>query len=196
LNSTSTYNGTKPSLDNTVAGMQIIYSPIINTMYTEGLIPPLFSLAILRNVSGPAGYLALGGLPPINFVQNFTSTPILITIITGYPKTYDFYTINICGAILNGKTLENSGGNSIQYIVDSGTTLNYFPTKVAYEINNAFRPRAVYSADDGAFLVNCNAKPPTFGINIAGVVLYTNPLDMILHAGTDAKGKKCVCFRD
>jgi hypothetical protein len=138
-------------------------------MYTEGLIPPLFSLAILRDVSGPSGYLALGGVPPIDFVQNFTSTPILITTIEGYPKTYDFYTININGAVLN------------------------FPTKVAYEINNAFKPPAVYSADDGAFIVDCNAKPPTFGINIGGVVFYTNPLDMILLAGTDEDGND-VCI--
>jgi hypothetical protein len=161
-------------------------------MYTEGLIPPLFSLAILRDVSGPSGYLALGGVPPIDFVQNFTSTPILITTIEGYPKTYDFYTININGAVLNGRILDGSGG-SIQYIVDSGTTLNYFPTKVAYEINNAFKPPAVYSADDGAFIVDCNAKSPTFGINIGGVVFYTNPLDLILLAGTDENGND-VCI--
>jgi aspergillopepsin I len=161
-------------------------------MYTEGLIPPLFSLAILRDVSGPSGYLALGGVPPIDFVQNFTSTPILITTIEGYPKTYDFYTININGAVLNERILDGSGG-SIQYIVDSGTTLNYFPTKVAYEINNAFKPPVVYSADDGAFIVDCNAKPPTFGINIGKVVFYTNPLDMILLAGTD-EDRNDVCI--
>ena len=36
------------------------------------------------------------------------------------------YTININGAVLDGRILDGSGG-SIQYIVDSGTTLNYFP---------------------------------------------------------------------
>ena len=85
-------------------------------MYTDGLIQPLFSLAILRDVSGPSGYLALGGVPPIDFVQNFTSTPILITTIAGYPASYDFYTINIDSVVLNGASLSGSGGD-IEYIV-------------------------------------------------------------------------------
>jgi hypothetical protein len=86
-------------------------------MYKDRLIAPLFSLAILRDVSGPAGYLTLGGLPPIPFVPIFTSTPILITTIDGYPKTYDFYTINIDSLTVNGKSLSSSGGSKIQYIV-------------------------------------------------------------------------------
>lgn len=87
-------------------------------MITKDLIAaPLFSLAILRDVSGPAGYLALGGVPPISFTQDFTSTPILITTIEGYPDTYDFYTINIDDVVLNGVAVANSGGTDIQYIV-------------------------------------------------------------------------------
>jgi hypothetical protein len=93
---------------------QEVYSPIFNTLYKDGLIPPLFSLAILRDISGPSGYLALGGVPPINFVQDFTSTPILITTIEGYPTTYDFYTINIDDLVLDGIPLPGSGGD-IQY---------------------------------------------------------------------------------
>lgn len=80
---------------------------------------PLFSLAILRDVSGDAGYLALGGVPPISFTQDFTSTPILITSISGYPDTYDFYTINIDEVVLNGASVSGSGGTGIQYIVSA-----------------------------------------------------------------------------
>ncbi len=93
--STSAYNGTNPKLDNTAVAEQIVYSSIINALYTDGLISPTFSLAILRDISGDVGYLTLGGLPPIDFVEDFASTPILITKIDGYPTTYDFYTINI-----------------------------------------------------------------------------------------------------
>lgn len=89
-------------------------------MISKNLIAaPLFSLAILRDVSGDAGYLALGGVPPISFTQDFTSTPILVTKITGYPDTYDFYTINIDEVVLNGATVSGSGGTGIQYIVSS-----------------------------------------------------------------------------
>ncbi|KAG0652392.1 putative aspartic-type endopeptidase [Hyphodiscus hymeniophilus] len=191
-NITSAYAGTNPTLDNSPAGEQIVYNPIFTTMYKDGLIPPLFSLAILRDISGPSGYLALGGVPPVSFVQDFTSTPILITTIVGYPKAYDFYTININGVVLNGKTVKGSGGD-IQYIVDSGTTLNYFPTPVADAVNAAFVPPAVYDDDQGAYVVACKAKAPSLGITISGTTFWTNPLDMILLAGTDENGND-VCI--
>jgi hypothetical protein len=115
-NSTSAYEGTNPDDDTT----QVEYSPIIETMINKDLIAaPLFSLAILRDVSGDAGYLALGGVPPISFTQDFTSTPILVTTISGYPDTYDFYTINIDEVVLNGAAVTGSGGSDIQYIVSS-----------------------------------------------------------------------------
>jgi len=161
-------------------------------MYTDGLVSPLFSLAILRDLEGPSGYLALGGVPPIDFVQNFTSTPILVTTIEYYPDALDFYTINLEGIVLNGKTLASSDSTK-DYIVDSGTTLNYLPTVLADEVNAAFVPAAVYSEDDGAYIVHCNAKPPTFAVKINGTNFYTNPLDMILPAGTNALGKE-VCI--
>lgn len=157
-------------------------------MYTEGLVAPLFSLLITRDISGPAGYLALGGLPPVSFHSNFTSTPILITNIGHYPKALDFYTINIDSVLLHRHPIVGSGGKDIQYIVDSGTTLNYFPTAVADAINAEFEPPAVYSDDFGAYIVDCKAKKPSMGIVINGVKLDTNPIDMILYAGTDENG--------
>lgn len=86
-------------------------------MYEEGKVLPLFSLAILRDVSGPSGYLTLGGLPPISFVPDFTSTPILITNIQGYPTSFDFYSINIDGLKVNNKEITAAGGSNIEYIV-------------------------------------------------------------------------------
>jgi hypothetical protein len=86
-------------------------------MYKEGLVDSYFSLAILRDVSGATGYLTLGGLPPIDFDETFTSTDILVTSIEGYADSYDFYTINIDAVTLNGKVVSNSGGSDIQYIV-------------------------------------------------------------------------------
>jgi len=85
--------------------------------------------------------------------------------------------------VLNGATVASSGGTSVEYIVDSGTTLNYFPTSVANAINAAFVPAAKFSNADGAYVVSCTAKAPTFSISIGGVLFPTNPLDMILDAG-------------
>lgn len=189
---TSAYNGTNPTLDNSPSGEQIIYDPIFTTMSKDGLVAPLFSLAIERDLEGPSGYLALGGVPPVDFVQNFTETPILLTTIEFFPAALDFYTIEIDGLSLDGVTLVNSSDN-VQYIVDSGTTLNYLPTALADAVNAAFVPPAVFVEDDGAYIVDCNATAPSFGIIINGTTFFHNALDMILPAGTDEDGNE-ICI--
>jgi aspergillopepsin I len=55
-------------------------------------------------------------------------------------------------------------------------------------VNALFIPPAVYSEDDGAYIVDCNAKAPSLGIKINGTTFGINTLDMILLAGTDANG--------
>lgn len=72
--------------------------------------------------------------------------------------------------------------------VDSGTTLNYYPTAIAEEVNAAFSPAATYSEDEGAYIVDCDATAPSHGITINGKTFYINALDMILDAGTDDEG--------
>jgi Eukaryotic aspartyl protease len=190
--STSAYAGTDPSLDGTPAAPWIPYSPIFDTMVSDGLIPDLFSLAILRDVSGPSGYLAFGGLPPVSFKGNFTNTPILLTQFDQGGQHFAlplFYTINIDSVLLHGKPLPGSGGPGVQYLLDSGTTLNYFPTSVANAFNAAFNPPAVYSPSEGVYYVDCKAKKPAFDIVIAGTNFNINPLDVILFFGTDTNGK-------
>lgn len=77
--------------------------------------------------------------------------------------------------------------------MDSGTTLNYYPNNVADAINAAFSPPAMYNAYEGAYVVDCNAKPPVHGVTIGGSTFYINPMDMILPGGTDDSGKK-ICI--
>ncbi|RFU27306.1 hypothetical protein B7463_g9014, partial [Scytalidium lignicola] len=186
---TDQYAGTDPTVDNTDLAPQIPYCPIFQTMVEQGLVSDLFSLAILRNVDGPAGYLALGGVPPLDFEQNFTSTPILITHIPQYPIGYDFYTINTQGIYLDGIMVSGSG-DDVQYIVDSGTTLAYLPPLITSAINAAFNPPAIFSFWYGIYIVNCNATAPPVSIKIGGVMLNINPADMIFVAGTDLFGQK------
>jgi Eukaryotic aspartyl protease len=147
----------------------------------------------LRDISGPAGYLSLGGLPPVSISSDFISTPILITNIPGYPHAYDFYTINIDSILLHRDPLPNSGGPSYQYVVDSGSTQNVVPTSVANAINNAYIPPAVYDPSQGVAVVPCNAHAPSMGIVINGAKFDINPLDMLIDLGfTDANGTE-VC---
>ena len=73
-------------------------------------------------------------------------------------------------------------------IVDSGTTLLYAPTKVAYAVNAQFDPPAVFDQSQGAFFVDCDAKAPTFGVVIGGATFYINALDLVVYNG----GGPCV----
>ncbi|KAJ5081059.1 acid protease [Penicillium angulare] len=172
---------------NTTTHKEKVYDPIFTSMYKQGLVDSYFSLAISRNVSGDAGYLTLGGLPPIDFNETWASTDIIVTNVADYDKGMDFYTINIDGLKMNGKTLKKSGGKKNQYMVDSGTTLNYYPTTAANELANAFHPKATRN-EDGTYEVDCDAKAPSHAITIDGTTFNINPLDMILYNGEDDDG--------
>lgn len=74
---TSAFAGNDPTVDS--HDTEVEYSPIITTMIDEGLIPPVFSLALVRNSSD--GYLALGGLPPVDYTEPFASAPVKIVRI-------------------------------------------------------------------------------------------------------------------
>lgn len=71
---TSAFEGTNTSADS--LSTQVEYDPIITTMIKENIIDPVFSLALDRN--SDSGYLALGGLPPVNYTGSFATTPILM----------------------------------------------------------------------------------------------------------------------
>ena len=52
------------------------YDPVFTSMHKQGLVSPVFSLAMNRSTL--RGYLALGGLPPVDTNPDFAKTPIRI----------------------------------------------------------------------------------------------------------------------
>jgi hypothetical protein len=118
-------------------------------------------------------------------VDNFTSTPILLTSFPGFPSALAFYTINIDGFSLNGKSLPDIGGPDIQCIVDSGTTELWLPTSASQAISEVYDPPAggLYINQDGllGYRVDCNATTPEFGVIIGWTNFRVNHLDMILQ---------------
>ncbi len=50
------------------------YDPIFTNMYKQGLVPPVFSVAVDKK--NQSGYLAFGGLPPVDISHDFAKTPI------------------------------------------------------------------------------------------------------------------------
>jgi hypothetical protein len=169
-------------------------------MWTEGLIAPIFTLAIERGLVGQAaGILALGGIPPIGKKGPFISTPILKTsynvqgqqLNTPSTPIYQFYTI-----VPDGIVYGSSNGTSyaappsqltfnntqFQFVVDSGTSLNIIPASIADAIAALYIPPGVYEPGSMTYRVNCDAMPPHFGIRIGGQTMYINPKDMIFKS--------------
>lgn len=71
---TGAYLGTNSSVHDD--DKQVPYDPIMTTMVKQGLIEPVFSLVLDRESGN--GYLALGGLPPVNHTGTFATTAILM----------------------------------------------------------------------------------------------------------------------
>ena len=76
---TSAFTGTNPAADNRNSTAAPYTNWIFNAI-DQGLIDPLFSIALERGAGGSdgGGQLALGGIPTIPFDQTFTSTPLEI----------------------------------------------------------------------------------------------------------------------
>ena len=188
---TRAFTGTSYSADS--AANQITYQPIFTSMYTEGSVPPLFSLALERDGTGK---LAIGGTPDVQYVPVFASSPfqLLTTSGTTSGKTeYTFYSITTNGfEYQSAQSNWNLGswltyfGNpndpsQVQVLIDSGTTVNYLPTNIANAVNALFEPAATYSSQIGYYTVPCNAKAPEFGVKIGQETFYVNPEDMIIR---------------
>ncbi len=197
---TSAYTGSNPTLDSKAT--QVVYNPIFTNMYSEGRVAPLFSLAIDRGTSG--GVMAIGGLPPVLFSPFFASAPFQLLTMTRFGSTnpidgipqYQFYTITVDGFRYQGSErtqwthgnwpnplAKPSNPSKVQLIVDSGTTLIYLPTGIANAVNALFVPPAVYDPNQGAYVVQCSARAPKFGVMIGKQIFYINALDMVLPSG-------------
>ncbi|MCJ1413179.1 hypothetical protein MMC19_007283 [Ptychographa xylographoides] len=188
---TSAYKGNNPSVDSPAS--QLPYNPVFFNMFKEGHVAPLFSLALDRG--NATGQLALGGIPPVTFYEPIAAAPF--QVLNAVPESnsaskYQFYSID-AGFVYAGSEnarfaksetlpLQRPASESESLvIVDSGTTLLYAPTQVAYDINAQFVPAAVNEED--TFFVDCNAKAPTFGVEVGGAVFYINAKDLIVPNG-------------
>lgn len=188
---TSAHPGTE--LDNDTISLitnRAIYYPLFVSMYQNDLVEPWYSIAIDRlprdTATGKAGWLGLGQLPPVPYSDNWTVTPIEIT--KGIPDTFyengepeiSLMTLTVdsmtWGSSLNSTTTNTT---KFQAVVDSGNPQNLVPMSAALAINSLFNPPARFDGNSETFLVECNAKPPVFGITINGQTFWHQPEDMI-----------------
>lgn len=169
------------------------YNPLFTNMYEQGLVDPYFSLALERTLYNdsiaPAGYLALGSLPPVAHNSNFSIVPVEIprTIPLSYTNgtsVRTYWTTTISRAIW-GTNSSNLHANltSFQIIIDSGNPWNTFPPELAEAVNGAFDPPAVIDKSLGAWSVNCNATAPMLGVEIGNQTFYHRGQDLIIPLG-------------
>ena len=164
-------------------------TPVFTNMYKEGLVAPVFSMAIDRipiNIThSKGGYLALGALPPVKHSPNFARASIVtipgsqLNATTGKPG-HEWYSIIIDG-VMYGKTFNDS---KYEMIIDSGTPWNVFPPATAHAINAMFDPPAILDPESGISVVNCAAKPPLLGVKIGGEMFYHKGEDLLFTNGT------------
>lgn len=192
---TSVYSGSDPRQDvaSTRGSNQIPYSPLMNTIFfVQNLTAPIFSISLSRDggksTYGYGGSIEIGGTPDlqqstINASSTFVTAPIQLfgqQAISSSKTAYTFYAVDVDG--LSYRTARSQ--RSIQYIVDSGTTLFYVPSADAAAINALFVPPA--QLVQGNYLIECNAKPPQIGVKIGGTVLPLNPQDLIYKTSTSS----------
>lgn len=161
-------------------------------MISEGLHPPIFSLALQRASSPgnnvPGGYIAFGGLPPVTVnTSAFVTTPIIAYKLPGYPEYFatnrSYYTIKPCDYMYeNKKGVRTAHATSMPAIVDSGTTLLYVPTAVAHGYLASFSPPP--SLYQGGYYYPCDAEAPPFAIKIAGKTFNISSADVLSRETT------------
>jgi hypothetical protein len=190
---TSAYTGTNPANDDPRTN-NVHYKNWLANAIDEGKIDSLFSVAIERGANGGGGQVALGGLPTIPFTKNFASTPIEIHSFTPrHPieaKKRTYYTINPDGVVVDGQ----STPIDFATIVDTGTTLVYFPADLTQAINEAFDPPSVFEQSSGLWENYCDAVAPDVSFTIGGKNFKISAAELLLQGelGEDPQTGGCV----
>lgn len=167
------------------------YNPLVNTMHEQGLIESYFSLALSRSPQNKStafgGYLTFGGLPPVSHSSEFTVVPVEITEAlplnyTSGERVRSYWTTTVDGVTF-GSSLSNLTTKSISFqtFVDSGNYLTFLPSAVVDPINASFDPPATYDPEFEAYIVDCTAKAPEFGLKIGNQTFFHTGSDLIFR---------------
>ncbi|KAF2026603.1 LUC7-domain-containing protein [Setomelanomma holmii] len=153
----------------------------ISTRYYPN-IPPIFSLALRRaTVASPraGGQLAIGGIPTVKNDGRWVTVPLRPVV----QDIYGWYSVTIDGfAIIPPNITTTTTTHSMSptptptptthkyanakadMIIESGTSLLYFPDHVA----SLFIPPTKYNAYSNTYIVSYTAKAPRVGVRIGG----------------------------
>ncbi|KAI0546308.1 aspartic peptidase domain-containing protein, partial [Xylaria curta] len=171
---TAAFTGSDPSLD----GLEnlVNYAPLMETIGTSKAASPILSFAMSRQEN--RSYIAFGGVPPVS-TGEYTTAPIQKLTTNSGKTDYFYYDIKLDSMHWVSETKNQSVTNPPNMIVDSGTTINLFPSDIAAAINAAYVPSGARE-DSMVWSVPCNATPPALDIVIGGKPIRTHPSSMIL----------------
>jgi hypothetical protein len=195
---TAAHLGSIVNVSNTTFNFDIaVYNPLFVSMYKQGLVEPYFSVALERTpineLTGPGGYLTLGGIPPVPHDSNFSRTPVEITPVpvnyTGNKPQRSWWTINIEGVTYGSSAdSQDMTTNSTNFlaVVDTGNWFNFHPPELVEKVNRLFDPPGEWKTDPNGiptYIVDCNATAPAFGYKIGGQTFFHNGKDLITNVG-------------
>jgi hypothetical protein len=187
----------------------VIYSPIFTSMHRQGLIQPYFSLALNRMNEGP-GSISFGALPtaPIRYSSTFVSAPLqkdlkymrggdqpcgaVPDILRKTPcKEIDFHTYTIIVEGLSISSQPSFAAKKMNMVVDSGTPHMTFAQDIAKAFNAGWTPAAKFDQREQSWLIECTAKPPTFGVKINGTTFSVDAKDLVIPNEKGTPGAPC-----
>ncbi|KAF1925961.1 acid protease [Didymella exigua CBS 183.55] len=175
------------------------YEAVSFSLFDQAYYPPIFSLALNRTLvstvtktqpsTAPGGVMAIGGLPDVSYD---TASWVQTSILPVSASVYTYYSIRIDGFRIiapTGSTVspQNYAARGQNIIVDSGTTLIYFPDRVADYIASLFQPAATYNEDSRLYIVDCAAVAPRVGVTVAGTTYFISS-DDLMNRGSGAVG--------
>lgn len=181
------------------------YYPFFFNAANQGLVSPVFSLALGSNAAGEsisAGRLVLGGIPSdIQLLSPWATVPLATVQFPATPspgKNFSYYTIIPDDFVVNNRPLYSSSSSTAArtpIILDSGTTLIYLPSSIVRVINQAFSPPSQYVPSSGMWENDCDARPPSFAVRIGGRDFFLKGSDLLLpqNVGVDPQTGGCIC---
>ncbi len=156
---------------------------------------PFFSLAISRDQSRDlyGGLLTIGELPDvhnpqINASENFfdVSMEEVLSFASVYYGNNTPYAISVGGVWVEHNT--DWYLTPAQYIVDSGTTLNYVPEAEAAAFNSLWGSQGWLDPVAGIYFVSCDAIAPRIAFLIGEASFSVNRVDLVVMS----QNGKCV----
>jgi hypothetical protein len=179
-----------PSLTQAASSGEGAYNPFVFNLASQNVIKePIFSI-YLNSISKPgwSGEIIFGGIDQSKFNGNLTYLPLASlttqssTTSSNQQGNAGYYYWMVYGQGLGVKNSSTGTNPSWKlreigaFILDTGTTLTYFPTSVATDIITSIAGKGNYSLDrqSGVFIVDCAVAQSS-----ARFELYMSPSDSI-----------------